>query len=512
MKNKVLLIGIDSLDPKLLVKFAADLPNLSKLRAASPKINLKCIFPPDSIPAWISIHTGLNPARHGLIYVFDIFDSQWQDILNINLDVVRGRTFWDQASDRGKKVCVLFPFVAFPPWRVNGLMVSQAMSETAGANASPWLTQREVRTYPLDAASRYAIPPYLASVSGKHPGERNLRARTEDGHRVMLERARLGLQISRSCEWDLFFIFFGSLDGIQHALWRYGDETDPTYPGPNPLQDLIRDSYRVLDGIVGEFLSLHPGMATIVMSDHGHGMRPPTTVNINELLRRKGFLRPRGHRLNPVPRVIEILKRGLLDFVHDRELDSWLVNLGKMKPFSAASKSVYMSTASIDMERTTAYLSSFAGPKSYSHGGIEIKRENLNGIPYEDLRDRLIAELSELEEPETGQPLMEWISRREELYSGPHISHFPDIVFQLKDGYGVYWGIHTPLIGTAYEHNLASGGHKKDAVFLVSGADRDPIRHHMTLMDVAPTILDLLGIEGDFGLDGESVFTRGGCE
>ncbi|MGB3906591.1 MAG: alkaline phosphatase family protein, partial [Anaerolineae bacterium] len=85
--SKVLFIGIDSLDPKLLVKFADDLPNFTKLRQASPEIELKCIFPPDSIPAWVSIHTGLNPAKHGLIYVFDVFESQWQDILNIDTDI-----------------------------------------------------------------------------------------------------------------------------------------------------------------------------------------------------------------------------------------------------------------------------------------------------------------------------------------------------------------------------------------------------------------------------------------
>jgi predicted AlkP superfamily phosphohydrolase/phosphomutase len=101
---------------------------------------------------------------------------------------------------------------------------------------------------------------------------------------------------------------------------------------------------------------------------------------------------------------------------------------------------------------------------------------------------------------------MDWVCRREDLYSGPHISQFPDIVFELEDGYGVYWGIHTPLVGTAYEHNLASGGHKKDAVFLLSGTDRHPRSREMTLMDVAPTILDLLGMKEDFGFDGHSIF------
>lgn len=504
--TKVMVIGIDSLDPLLLKKFENDLPNLSRLREASPEISLKCIFPPDSIPAWVSIHTGLNPAEHGLIHVFDVFETQWQDILNIDPDIFRGRTFWDHASNDGKRVCVLFPFVAFPSWHVNGLMVGRAMDERALPNGAPWETERELRTSPSDAAARYQIPSLISDVSGKHPGVANLQARTEDAHKAMLEKARLGLEICKSVEWDLFFIFFGSLDLIQHSLWRYTDESDPTYPGPSSLQDLIRDSYKVVDAIVGDFIRLHPEVTTVVMSDHGHGMRPPRTVNVNEFLRREGFLASKGDGLNPLPRAVEGLKRGVLDFVHQRELDYWLLKLGKLKFISSASKGVYMSTASIDMERTVAYLSSFAGPKSYSHGGIEIKRENLNGIGYEELRSRVIRELAGLSDPETGMELMDWVCRREELYSGPHISHLPDIVFELKEGYGVYWGIHTPLIGTAYEHNLASGGHKKEAVFLIAGADRKPVRQEMSLMDVAPTILDLLGVEGDFGVDGASIF------
>ncbi len=504
--SKVMVIGIDSLEPALLRRFEPDLPNFTRLRQESPQIELQCIFPPDSIPAWVSIHTGLNPAQHGLIHVFDVFETQWQDILAIDPAAFQDRTFWDYASQAGKRVLVLFPFVAFPPWEVNGLMVGRAMDDRRLAGGAAWQTERELRTCPPEAQEEYQLPPFLKEVSGKHPGYDNLAARTREAIEVIREKASLGLELSASNEWDLFFIFFGSLDVVQHSLWRYMDEKDPTYPGPNSLQDLIRDTYKVLDDMVGQLIDQHPDATVIVMSDHGHGMRPTRTVNINELLRQMGLLRSKGHRWNPAPRVMEGLKRTVLDFVHERELDYWLLALGKAPLVSSASKGLYMSTASIDMERTTAYLSSFAGAKSYSHGGIEIRRDRLDGEEYEDLRERLIEELSQIRNPEKDAPLMSWICKREDLYSGPHISQFPDVVFELENGYGVYWGIHTPLVGTAYEHNLASGGHKKDAVLLLSGADRKPLRNGMTLMDVAPTILDLLGTKNGFGFDGSSIF------
>ncbi|HJX36993.1 MAG TPA: alkaline phosphatase family protein [Anaerolineae bacterium] len=503
---KLMVIGIDSLEPTLLRRFEPDLPNFTRLRRQSPEIQLQCIFPPDSIPAWVSIHTGLNPAQHGLIHVFDVFETQWQDILSIDPSAFQGRTFWDYASNAGKRVLVLFPFVAFPPWEVNGLMVGRAMADRRRAGGSTWQTERELIPCPREAQQQYGLPPLLKEVSGKHPGKDNLAARTVEAHEEIREKARLGLELSARLEWDLFFIFFGSLDVVQHSLWRYMDESDPTYPGPNPLQNLIRETYKVFDDVIGQLMDQHPDATVVVLSDHGHGMRPTKTVNINELLRQMGLLAPKGHRLNPLPRAMEGLKRMVLDFVHERELDYWLLALGKASLVSSASKGLYMSTASIDMDRTVAYLSSFAGAKSYSHGGIEIRRDHLGDGEYEDLRDRLIEELTQKRSPDEDSPLMSWICKREDLYSGPHISQFPNIVFELEDGYGVYWGIHTPLVGTAYEHNLASGGHKKDAVFLLSGTDRHPRSRQTTLMDVAPTILDLLGVKDDLGFDGHSIF------
>ena len=125
--KKVLIIGIDSLDPCLLNGFIDSLPNFKKLIEESPTIKIKSVFPPDTIPAWISIYTGLSPAEHGIIHTFDLFESDWQSISNLNIDAFKGRTFWDIASKQGKKVCILFPQSAFPPWEVRGVMISRSL-------------------------------------------------------------------------------------------------------------------------------------------------------------------------------------------------------------------------------------------------------------------------------------------------------------------------------------------------------------------------------------------------
>lgn len=493
---QILVVGIDSLDPHLLERFAPDLPNLTRLRRQSPPVKLRSIFPPDSIPAWISIFTGLNPAEHGLVYVFDVFQSQWQDILGMDIGVFQGKTFWDRTGAAGKRVCVAFPLTAFPPWPVNGIMVSRATDHKHVGDGPEWVVERELRVHPPTAQTELGIPLAVRGVSGSPPDQDKLGAYADLAQAALLEEAEIGLKLYRAEEWDLFFLTLSWLDTIQHLFWRYMDETDPTYPGPNPYQDVIRDTYRLLDRVVGDFLQANPEVTTIVLSDHGHGMRPPKTVNVNEFLRKRGYLVPRGHALSPVPYLVETLKGWFLRLVHRFDLEPYLLRLTRTAMLSSVSKSVYMSSASIDLERSKAYLSSFAGPKSYTHGGIEINKQALAGQDYDSFRTELIRVLGDLLHPDTGESLVEWVRPREELYVGPFASTcYPDIVFELKQGYGTYWGIHSGLIGDSHEHKLSSGGHARDAVFLASDPDMQFLSRNMELMDIASTILDLLGVE-----------------
>lgn len=504
--NKVLAIGIDSLDPKLLVKFEKDLPNFTLLRKKSPVIHSKSVFPVDSIPAWVSIYTGLNPAKHGILFSFDIFGSSWKNILGIDINIFKGKTFWDVASRKGKKVCILFPFLATPPWEVNGIMVSRSTDEFPVPEEESWMIRKDILTYPPDAKMKYRIPDFIKGTKGRPPVKKDFDRYIEVLKKSTLEEGKLSLRMAKETDSDLFFAMFSWLDIIQHFFWRYCDKEDPTYPGENPYRNTIKEFYQIYDSILGEFMKAYPETTIIVFSDHGHAMRPVKTVNINEVLRKKGLLISKAGKLNPVPYMIETFKRAALNTIKKYELDQIMIKVSKMGAISSISKDIYMSSSTIDLSRSKAYLSSFAGPKSYSHGGIEINKDTLGNDPYEEIRTKIINDLSLLTEPGTERKLIKWIIRREELYHGDKISLYPDIVFELIEGYGVYWGIYTPLIGTAYEHNLASGGHHKDSVFLIAGCMEEPIRDYMDILDIYPTILNLLDIEPGKDIDGKSLF------
>lgn len=493
--SKVLIIGIDALDSTLLSRFESDLPHLRKLKQGSPDVRLTSVQPPDSDTAWASIHTGVNPAKHGIVRFIDPLDKASsllsKEATSANLC---GRTYWDYAGKSGKRVCILFPHLAYPVWEVNGVMVSRAaMAE-------------DVQSFPQGIQREYELS-HLNTIKGVPKSKRLIQKYIDDNKKLISDEAEFGRKILSEYGWDLFFIYSSALDLIKHSFWRYCDENDPSYPGDNPYQDVIKDFYRLYDDFVGRFIdAIDSETVLIVLSDHGHGMRPVKLVNINEILRQKGLLVSRGTSIasrNWI-QAMERIKRGALRFIAEHELGETARKLLKIFP---AGRRIYTSPLSIDWQRTVAHVTDMSGIKSYSYGGITIIKENLKDMDYEQVRAAIIAELSQIREPETGESLVNWVCRREELYSGEFISKYPDIVFDLREDYGAGWAIHGSLFTTAPAHNIVPGSHKAySPVFLMANwKNKRCTAKEMTLMDMAPTVLDLLDVKGNYNFDGRSI-------
>jgi len=501
MENKLAVIGIDSLDPYVILKYKKELPNFSKLVEESPTFISKSVFPVDTIPAWASIYTGLHPGNHGFLYTYDIFDPNLSDLRKLDISRIKGRTFWDYASQKGYRTVVVYPMLMYPTWEVNGIMVSKSPFE----RRIDWIrTEIDIDAYPKLVKKRYKIPDKFTGLWGGFPGIKHLKEWAELGKEDLEKEKNIGLELYRDEKWDLFFIYFSILDIIQHRQWRFFDDNDPTYPGPNHLNETILDYYKIFDAIVGEFIEIYPDVGLIVMSDHGHRSRPYTTVNISEILRQKGYLVSNGQN----KKIVSKIRKAILEVANRLDIEHWLIKLVvKSQRLTKVSKSIYSSVGAIDRSKSMVCLSNFAGIKSYSHGGIEINRDLVSGAEYEKVREELIKSLSKLKTPD-GEALIKWVKRREELYPGEFTKEmYPDIVFELKDDYGVGWDIYSDLFGKAYDHKVASGGHAKDAVFLIRNVNREVMKQDMNVVDVTPTILDLLGIEWwGFDFDGKSIF------
>jgi len=136
--KRMIILGIDGMDPQFLERHWADLPNLDKLRGQGDFKRLGTTIPPQSPVAWSSVITGLDPGGHG---IFDFvhrdpftrlpFSSMAETtgagktleigpyVLPLSSPEVRqhraGMAFWPRLAERGIPTSVIRMPANFPP-------------------------------------------------------------------------------------------------------------------------------------------------------------------------------------------------------------------------------------------------------------------------------------------------------------------------------------------------------------------------------------------------------------
>jgi predicted AlkP superfamily phosphohydrolase/phosphomutase len=441
---KLVVIGIDGMDPYVFEKIHADMPHLSAILKSGGFKHCNSVFPPDSIPAWVTIFTGEYPEKHGWLDDIDYEDIR-RGVAVSKLCDLQGRTFWDQVGQAGKRVCVINPLLAYPVWPVNGVMAS-----------GPVFITGEKQIFPKELTARYDLPE-LGGMTD-FPAENELEQFLETTLRSTQDLAHFGLDLLDSERWDLFFISFFTLDRLQHFLWRFWDVSDPLYPGPSSLEDAIVKAYKIFDEIVGRFLErIDDGTGLIVLSDHGHGQRPTMLLNLNELLRQADLLKipQEKSKIVPLKKSVEITKNISVKLVVKILGESWLYRIGRLLP-KRMRKALKKSSYLIDKENSAAWVSDMGGGASV--GGIVI---NPKYDPlcqgYKNTTARILEKLEQVNQGANGN-VVQWAKVREEN------NYYPDIIFELDPLFSVGRSLFCPLEEKSPRHKIISGGHKKEGI------------------------------------------------
>ena len=147
--NRIVMIGLDGLDPGLAEKWMAEgrLPNLERLAKQGSFGRLRTTYPSISPVAWSSFMTGVDPSRHN---IFDFLDrdlktykptlssSQISEstrtirvgnwIIPLGKPLIRAmrksRAFWSILGDHGIPCNILRVPLTFPPEKFAGAMLS----------------------------------------------------------------------------------------------------------------------------------------------------------------------------------------------------------------------------------------------------------------------------------------------------------------------------------------------------------------------------------------------------
>ena len=503
MEKNLIIIGIDSLDPYILKRLGTKLPFFSTIIDSNDVITSESVFPVDTIPAWMTIFTGLNPDRHGVFYVYDIFDYGFSDLSKISIEEIREKTFWHAAGTRGYKPLVIFPLLFYPPSMQNGIMVSKSPIEE---RIDQMKSRRSLLTYPREIQGKNDLPNSCETLYGGFPGVNQLQEWTDLGKNLLYKEEEVAIRLAKNEDWDLLFVYFDTLDIIQHRLWRFFDKDDPIYPGETTLEKIIPEFYLQFDSICKRFSNLFPDATLMIISDHGHKSRPIKTVNINEYLRREQLLQIRKKNLET--RIKKSIGNILLEVTSKLDIEHLLIRIvGTSGQLTGISKSLYSSSGIIDKENSRAFLSTFAGIKSYSHGGIEINRRLISENEIQKLKSDIIKILLNMRNEE-GTRMMKWARSREEMFTGEYTTRiYPDIIFEMLDDYGTGWELNSELSGRSYDHKVASGGHAKEGTFLIANQKKKISTRRIRLADIYPSVMDILEIQpSKDDLDGVSIF------
>ena len=244
-------------------------------------------------------------------------------------------------------------------------------------------------------------------------------------------------------DWDLFIGTITETDRLHHFMWSASHEG-------SEFHARFLDFYHKLDLFIGQMQSRVAAkygdeVSLMIVSDHGFS-DIKQEVYINSCLREFGYLK----YANPAPRSLE---------------------------------EIHPETKAFALDPSRIYINS----EDRFPGGT-VSRENYQSVR-EDLREAFLGLDYD------GEPVIRNVFMKEELYSGSCLEMAPDLVLLAHHGYDLKGALNKPGI---FGKGIFTGTHiMDDAIFILKTPFPEEccLSGSAEILDLAPTIVDLLGIQ-----------------
>jgi predicted AlkP superfamily phosphohydrolase/phosphomutase len=481
----LLIIGLDAATFDVIRPLGAALPNLTALMREGCSRTLLSTIPALSWVAWPSFMTGRNAGRHGVFGLLTWEPGSYRQRV-INSTDVRAEPFWSYLSAAGLRSGIIGLPVTYPPrpaFLPAGAMICGAPTpypERLAGHPEAWVraVRAEHETFITDD-----WPPIYR--------RQGLAAAAQHLAASLGSTVELAHRLARDFSPDLLLVVLRELDTIQHVV---------PWPSAFSPEEPIGLAYQMADAAVGRLLSLAgPETTVLVLSDHGAGPARKLFYP-NVWLRDLGLLSLRRFRPSHRLMLPSLTLRRLLTRLGWAKRAKWLGPLADV-PFHFPSTRSRPPTERADWRQTRAFAISGGGLyinlAGRQPGGIVSPRE------YEPMRRLLAAELEKLRDPDDGQPVIERVYRREELYRGPYVEHAPDLTFITRESAYQESDSFNSETALASPPARGRGPHRREGIFIARGPELGAGElPPAAIEDIAPTILHLCGLPVPEDMDG----------
>lgn len=458
IQEKVLIIGLDGSNFDFIKPWVKEgrLPTFGRFLEKGTHGVLLSTHQSNNPQAWTSFMTGKNAGKHGIFDFVEPLPNSY-DGRFINASYRSGKTLWGLINDVGGKVGVLNVPMTYPAEEVNGCFIS--------GWDSPGATQPSV--YPLGLLQEINE---TVGTCTPEPGVTGFiyKGMCDLAVSKMYESIENGFQAAKyllkNKEWDFFTLVFTTIDLVQRYFRKFVNPNNHRYGTEDKegFGNVIYSVYQKLDKALNDLINeVSEDVTILIMSGHG-GRSPGNKIfYINHWLAEQGFLR-----------------------------------------FTSGFPSV------IDWGGTVAYSRENMPTININLKGREPKGTVESGAEYEKVRGGIINKLLHLRCPQTNEPLVNGVLKKEEIYSGKFIDKAPDLLIQWKNDTCIQHPSYTSEKGkwlqilTDKELDWAEmasnpgGIHRRDGIFLALGKHiKQSFQvQDANIVDILPTVLFTMGI------------------
>ncbi|MFQ5667419.1 MAG: alkaline phosphatase family protein, partial [Candidatus Binatia bacterium] len=290
----------------------------------------------------------------------------------------------------------------------------------------------------------------------------------EQAYLIHAERERQLFDALTKTRTGVVVCVFDATDRVQHMFYRYNDP-DPRAARPGNRERharAVEELYGRMDEMLGRIRAqVDDRTLLIVLSDHGFASFR-RGVDLNAWLLREGYL---------------ILKEGV------------------------SGEAEYL--RDVDWSRTRAYAVGLAG-MYINQRGREAQGVVAPGAETVELKRELAAKLVALRDPDGDRTVVQEVTDVSQRYTGPYCDQAPDLIVGYADGYRVSWDAAVGKVShtvVADNPKSWSGDHCVDPS-LVPGVlfcNRSVRAESPSIVDIAPTLLELYGIEPPTHMEGQ---------